>query len=619
MKLVSVQFDGTGYSDWKRSLLISLSAKNKIGFVDGSIEKPDVLDVTYKAWERCNSMMISWILGVLDQTIARSVLYFKTAREIWLNLEERYGQASGTVLYAVQQDLYKLKQGQDSVSSYYTKIKMIWDELDAIDPIPVSDCTHCFGTGNTEIRKFNQYFCDHCKTPGHTAQRCYKLHGYPANFRTDRDKRMAANATHNTDISDTESSCSSQQSEGFTATQYQQLLQLLGKENSSVDGSKAANVAGNICLASVTHSWIVDSGATDHMCSELSLFTNCKDVTGPANYITIPNGKQVLVTQMGEVHIHDNLVLKDVLYVPDFKFNLVSIPKICKDLHCTVSFTDDKCFLQNNLMSLQLLGELQGGLYYLAMPKRSTVAASTLDYSADCLIAKAPTEQDQNKIKLWHLRLGHIPISMLQHVKTIFTKPCTLHNICQICPVAKQVRKPFPHSYIKTSSVFSLLHLDIWGPYKEPTYNSCRYFLTIVDDFTRMTWVFLLQYKSEVGKIFKTFVAHVENKYKANIQVLRTDNGQEFCGKELQDFFSLKGFEHQKSCVYTPQQNGVVERKHRHLLDTSRALFFQSKIPLEFWGECVLAATHIINRMPLTVLNNISPYEKFFNEPPDLP
>ena len=690
MKLVSIQFDGTGYSDWKRSLLISLSAKNKIGFVDGSIEKPDVLDVTYKAWERCNSMMISWILGVLDQTIARSVLYFKTAREIWLNLEERYGQASGTVLYAVQQDLYKLKQGQDSVSSYYTKIKMIWDELDAIDPIPVSDCTHCTGiliqkliksqedrrlvdflmklndgfeimrgnilvmsplpsishvyrlllqeeshkklyqpptqsndevmafaanrkffrqSGNTDQKsKYNQYFCDHCKTPGHTVQRCYKLHGYPANFKTDRDKRVAANV--HLDNDDNTSEIAGQKDEGFTATQYSQLLKLLGKENINLDGTiaKAANVAGKICLASFKHSWIVDSGATDHMCSDFSLFTKCKAVTGSANYITIPNGKQVLVTQMGDIHICGNLILRDVLYVPDFKFNLVSIPKLCQDMHCTVSFTDNQCFLQNNSMNQQLLGELKGGLYYLAEP----------EHSADCMVAKSMTEESQNKIKLWHLRLGHIPVSMLHHVKTIFQEPCTLHNICQVCPVAKQARKPFYTSSVKTSSVFSLLHMDVWGPYKESTYNKCRFFLTIVDDFTRMTWVFLLQHKSDVVQTFKDFVQHAENRHTAHIQVVRTDNGTEFCGGAMQEYLLLKGFEHQKTCVYTPQQNGVVERKHRHLLDTARALFFQSKVPIEFWGECVLAATHIINRLPLTVLNNVSPYEKFFHDPPDL-
>lgn len=89
-------------------MLISLAAKNKTGFIDGTIDKPDV---TQKAWDRCNNMMISWILGVLNQDIARSVLYFNTTRYIWVNLEERHGQSFGMMLFSLQQNLYEMKQG----------------------------------------------------------------------------------------------------------------------------------------------------------------------------------------------------------------------------------------------------------------------------------------------------------------------------------------------------------------------------------------------------------------------------------------------------------------------------------------------------------------------------
>lgn len=124
-------------------MLIGLSAKNKIRFVDGTIVKPLITDVNYKAWDICNNMMISWILGVLDQDIARSVLYFNTTREIWMNLEERYGQSSGTMLFSLHQVSYEMKQGQDSVSGYYTKMNMMGDQLDGIDHIPSCDCANC--------------------------------------------------------------------------------------------------------------------------------------------------------------------------------------------------------------------------------------------------------------------------------------------------------------------------------------------------------------------------------------------------------------------------------------------------------------------------------------------
>ncbi|XP_074328424.1 uncharacterized protein LOC141666334 [Apium graveolens] len=134
-------------------MLISLSAKNKTGFVDGSITKPITAGSTLRAWERCNSMMISWMLGVLDQNIARSVLYFKTVREIWLNLEERYGTASGTMLFSLQQSLFEIRQGSENISGYYTKMKMLWHQLDSLDPLPICGCTNCTCEINKKLVK----------------------------------------------------------------------------------------------------------------------------------------------------------------------------------------------------------------------------------------------------------------------------------------------------------------------------------------------------------------------------------------------------------------------------------------------------------------------------------
>ena len=89
----------------------------------------------------------------------------------------------------------------------------------------------------------------------------------------------------------------------------------------------------------------------------------------------------------------------------------------------------------------------------------------------------------------------------------------------------------------------------------------------------------------------------VETQFKTKVVMVRTDNGSEFIQSLCLGLFGVKGILHQRSIVKTPQQNGVVERKHRHLLDTARAIRFQAGFPKQFWAECVLAATHIINKL----------------------
>lgn len=102
VSLVSQPFNGENYGDWKRSVVIALSAKNKLGFVDGRIKKPAANDPSFSAWQRCNDLIISYFLRSVDSSIARSILYFSTAEEIWKDLEDRFSQSSGPQLFSLQ-------------------------------------------------------------------------------------------------------------------------------------------------------------------------------------------------------------------------------------------------------------------------------------------------------------------------------------------------------------------------------------------------------------------------------------------------------------------------------------------------------------------------------------
>ena len=147
-----------------------------------------------------------------------------------------------------------------------------------------------------------------------------------------------------------------------------------------------------------------------------------------------------------------------------------------------------------------------------------------------------------------------------------------------------------------------------------PSYSGHRFFLTLVDDCTRFTWVFLLKNKSDAISVVPRFFHFVANQFGKAIKAFRSDNAPEL---EFIEFFHVKEVLHQFSCVERPQQNSVVERKHQHLLNVARALYFQSQLSLSFWSDCILTATYLINSLPSPILGHNTPYELLYNQKVD--
>ena len=125
-------------------MIIGLTAKNKMSFVDGSLPQPSSTSSDFQAWTRCNNMVIGWLIASMDRLTAKSVMYCSTAQEIWLDLEDRFVQASMAQLYSLQEQLTNMTQRSDQHDAdYFTKMKTIWDELDHLSPLPYCKCTGC--------------------------------------------------------------------------------------------------------------------------------------------------------------------------------------------------------------------------------------------------------------------------------------------------------------------------------------------------------------------------------------------------------------------------------------------------------------------------------------------
>ncbi|KAA0054937.1 Beta-galactosidase [Cucumis melo var. makuwa] len=205
---------------------------------------------------------------------------------------------------------------------------------------------------------------------------------------------------------------------------------------------------------------------------------------------------------------------------------------------------------------------------------------------------------------------GHPNFTYMKYLFShLFLKIDVSSLSCDMCIRAKQHRVSFPSQPYKPTQPFTLIHSDVWGPSKVTTSSRKMWFVTFIDDHTRLTWVYLITDKSEVSAIFQNFYHTIETQFHKKITILRSDNGREFQNHNLSEFLAAKGIVHQNSCTYTPQQNGVAEEKNRHLLEVARSLMLSTSLPSYLWGDAILTAAHLINRMPSRILHLQTPLE----------
>ena len=177
---------------------------------------------------------------------------------------------------------------------------------------------------------------------------------------------------------------------------------------------------------------------------------------------------------------------------------------------------------------------------------------------------------------------------------------------CETCILAKNHRVNFPISSNKSFIPFALIHFDVWGPAPISSSSGYRWFVTFINDCTRMTWLYLLKKKFEVLEAFRSFHVMVQTQFSASIQILRSENGGEFINKNFQEYFKCHGLLHETTSPQTPQ-NGVAERKNRHILETAWSLLIRAHVPPSHWAEVVTTTIYLINRMLSWVLQFSTP------------
>jgi transposase InsO family protein len=161
----------------------------------------------------------------------------------------------------------------------------------------------------------------------------------------------------------------------------------------------------------------------------------------------------------------------------------------------------------------------------------------------------------------------------------------------------------------RASQVLGLIHADICGPITPMSCGNKKYTLCFIDDYSRKSWIYFLLEKSEALSHFKCFKKMVENETCLSIKCLRTDRGGEFTSLEFNKFCEQHGIKRQLTTAYTPQQNGVAERKNRTVMNMVRAILYEKKVPRTLWAEAVNWSNYVLNRCPTLMVKNITPAE----------
>ncbi|GKA79393.1 retrovirus-related pol polyprotein from transposon TNT 1-94 [Tanacetum coccineum] len=204
---------------------------------------------------------------------------------------------------------------------------------------------------------------------------------------------------------------------------------------------------------------------------------------------------------------------------------------------------------------------------------------------------------------LWHRRLSHLNfdyINLLSKKDVVIGLPKLKYvkdQLCSSCEVSKAKRSSFKSKTVPSSKGrLNLLHMDLCGPMRVASINGKKYILVIVDDYSRYTWTLFLRSKDETPEVLKDFLTMIQRNLQAPVISVRTDRGTEFLNKTLNAFFKEEGIEHQTSTPRTPEQNGVVERRNRTLVEAARTMLSASKLPLFFWAEAIATACYTQNR-----------------------
>jgi transposase InsO family protein len=364
--------------------------------------------------------------------------------------------------------------------------------------------------------------------------------------------------------------------------------------------------------------WLADSGASSHMTPHRHWLHNYTPMRVP---IKLADHSIIYSAGVGTVVFDPVVYGKEsrsveftrVLHVPPLRNNLLSCLYLTR--HKGIRLEVDQTTMHfrrdgQTLFTARVTSENSGILNGVTVPViEHAGAASTLPFD----------------INLWHRRLGHHSYADVQKmIKEGLVIGLNLDSkeqpdpICEPCLAGKMTASPFPTSSSQSTKPLELIHSDLHGPLPVATAEGYRYWITFIDDYSKLRAVMFLKRKSDAFEAFRTFKAYAENLLGCKIQALQDDKAGEYMSNAFIKFTNECGIARRHTTRNRPQQNGVAERANRTMADHVTAMMHEARMPASFWNHAVASYVFVWNRLPTAPLPKTTPYAEWYKRKPDV-
>ncbi|GJY13173.1 ribonuclease H-like domain-containing protein [Tanacetum coccineum] len=474
---------------------LAINTRNKTGFIDGTYVKATYVssEPLDNQWERCNFIVLSWLLNSVSEDLFLGQIFFDNVAEVWAKLKETYDKLDGSIIFNLLQKIHNFKQEDVLKHNQVMKhMQFLMGLNDVYQPIRSSllstethpDVKDAFAIisreeshrgiasssgdvpkpqtssfvsktnfsnnnnnrnkmfDNMRVNNFRTNFvntsgnirgpnlnltCKNYKNVSHIIEICFNIIGYPPRY----DKSFSKPSVKSNFNANAELNQNTTQNGASLSFTNEQIMKLMSLVNDVPSGKIHANMAG----------------ANQHMTISTKNMFGIIDISYLNLNVGHPNGTLAKIKYVGNLQLCDNVVLYDVLVVPEYSVSLLYVHKLIRDSRMFVGFDKHKCYIKDlNQNKIMGTGSENGGRYLFDLPAT------------------------QNK---------ELQVSKQSHVSP-----------CDICHKANQSREPFPLSDHKTLAVGDLVYIDLWGPYKVTSIEGFRYLHTIVDDYSRGVWVY---------------------------------------------------------------------------------------------------------------------------------